>query len=186
MATRATPSSREIRRWPPRPSGAARPSASTPQSLPTGPVLRRNCRLPRGVCRPGLEQVSSDYQNEQMARRFSATDVHPDRRVLHPGNDGVSRVRSAGRQHHASVARLRRKSRTPLPSNDRYGRAVTRARKHRTARCAPGRSGVGARRPTSCKLGKLRDARLRVREFLGKQGRLRQRRAAVPVDWKRC
>ena len=108
------------------------------------------------------------------------------RRRVRPGDDGLPRVRSAGRQHDAAGVRGRAEDRQHAVAADaRRRRALLpAARRHRRcSRCGARASRAGATHPDFIVLRRqLRDARLRLPAVRRPERRLRQRRAALPAD----
>ena len=107
------------------------------------------------------------------------------RRRVRPGDDGLPRVRTAGRQHDAPGLRRRAEDRQPAVAPDLRRRRppLPAARRHRRAGDAHPRLQEHRRLPRLPVLRRqLRAARLRLPRVRRPERRLRQRRAALPDD----
>ena len=136
---------------------------------------------------PALQSEADEYQQDNV-RHAALQQRHDDaaRRLLHPGDDGVPRVRAAVGQHDAAVvSRARRRSATRCRARPS---TPTRA-----TTCGIGANGVFAVRAYGFKSWgdraglhvlrrQLRNARLRIPRVPRPQGVLRQRRAPLPAD----
>ena len=123
------------------------------QPLPPRRGLRRLRQLPRDVRRPGLEEYSQQYQEEQFGRQLFNNGTHgAARRHLHPGDDGLPRVRTARRQHDARQLRRRaedRRQRCRARPSTSTRASTSASAAAACSRCGRAASRAGATTPAS-------------------------------------